>query len=136
MAAGLPDRPRESGINFMKLDPLRSLIAALKVLVEAMVLMERGIEVEMGIEAPWDEATTQQLKEKVLLYAGQIRADVEETEAILFGFWEGILEETRRELEEQRQAAAAEAAVAVVAAAATTRKRKAAKRKQQKRKAQ
>jgi hypothetical protein len=38
-----------------------------------------------------------------LLYAEQIRADVEETEAILAGYWEGVLAETRRELQEQRE---------------------------------
>jgi len=58
-------------------------MAALKVLVEAMGLMEREIEVVMGIEAPWDEATTQHWKEKVLLYAGQIRADVKRRKPLL-----------------------------------------------------
>jgi hypothetical protein len=88
---------QESGIiNFVRLDRLRSLIAALKVLVEAMVLMEREVEMEMVIEAPWDEGTTWHWKEQILLYAEQIRADVEETEAILAGYWEGVLAETRR----------------------------------------
>jgi len=119
LAAGLPHEaamslksaPRlylsffqESGIiNFVWLDRLRSMIAALKVLVEAMVLMEREVEMEMVIEAPWDEGTTWHWKEQILLYAEQIRADVEETEAILAGYWEGVLAETRRELQEQRE---------------------------------
>jgi hypothetical protein len=41
-----------------------------------------------------------------VLETGQIRAEVEETEAINAGYWEGMLEETRRELTEQRRAAA------------------------------
>jgi len=32
--------------------------------------------------------------------------DVEETEAILAGYWEGVLEETRRERGEKRRATA------------------------------
>ena len=48
--------------------------------------------------------------------AALIRADVEETEAIMAGYWEGVLEETRWELaEQQRAAAAVAAAVAPVA---------------------
>jgi len=54
---------------------------------------------------------------------------VKETEAILEGYWEGVLEETRRELAEQRGAGDSPVAGDRV-------KSKAAKRKQQKRKAQ
>ncbi len=70
-----------------------------------------------------------------ILRAARIQADVEETEAILAAYWEGVLEETRRELDKQRRAAMAR----VVAAKGEERpatKSKAAKRKQQKRKAQ
>ena len=59
----------------------------------------------------------------------QIQADVEETEAILAGYWEGVLEETRWELAEQRRAAGRGTGAAV-------KKSKAPKRKQQKRNAQ
>ena len=60
------------------------------------------------------------------------------TEAILAGYWEGVLEETRWELGEQRRAAATTAVPRVGGqeGAAATKKSKAAKRKQQKRKAQ
>lgn len=56
---------QEAGIHFEQLEHLKSLIAALKVLVEAMMLMEREVEVEKEIEAPWDEATIRQWREKL-----------------------------------------------------------------------
>lgn len=49
--------------------------------------------------------------------AGRISADVEETEAIFDGYWEGALKETRWELAEQRRAAAATALAAQLAPA-------------------
>ena len=67
-----------------------------------------------------------------LIQARRIRADVEETEAIMAGYWEGILDETRLEFRGQQQAASG--AGGGLGGAPT--KSKAAKRKQQKRKAQ
>ena len=61
-------------------------------------------------------------------------ADVTETDAILSGYREGVLEETRREIGEQRAAEAA--AAGDKDAVVSSGKSKAAKRKQQKRKAQ
>jgi hypothetical protein len=105
-----------AGINLLELQQLKPVMVALKVLATAM--LQTG-------------------KDGFISEAGKIQADVEETEAILAGNWEGLLEETRRELVEQQQAAAAEAAVVAEAdAAAALKKNKAAKRKQQKRKAQ
>ena len=71
-----------------------------------------------------------------ILDAEKIRADVEETETILVGYREGVLEETRRQLEGQRRAAAAAAVTEGEGEGAVTKKSKAAKRKQFKRKAQ
>ena len=99
-----------SGINMMELHGLKPLMAALKVLARA------------------------QLQTKIALLVDQamrIKADVEETEAILAGYWNGVLEETRWELGERRQVAAGEESTL-----AMKTKSKAAKRKQQKRKAQ
>ena len=104
-----------SGINLSHVHLLQPCMAALKVLAAAMI--------ETGIIGN-------------LIKAGQIYADVEETEAILAGYREGVLEETRRELGEQRRAAAGAPSGLDVEAASATKKSKAAKRKQQKRKAQ
>ena len=111
-----------TGINLLEWHEILPVMAALKVLAEAL-------------------EQTQVVSNAN--YAKLIRADVEETEAILRGFWEGVLEETRWELGEQRRAAAAAAALAGAAAlrtmeeeAAAAKMSKAAKRKQQKRKAQ
>jgi hypothetical protein len=113
-----------SGINHLELYMLRDVMAAVQVLAEALVLT--------GV--PHNN-----------YHAGRMRGDVEETEAILSAYWEGVLEETRRELGEQRAAAAAAMvaeAVAAVAevedagAAALSKKSKAAKRKQQKKAAE
>ena len=104
------------GINLMELQKLKLVMAALKVLVTAM--LQTG-------------------KPEFISKAKKIQADVDETEAILTGYWEGVLGEARRDLEEQRRAAAAEAAVVAEGdAAVALKKSKAAKRKQQKRKAQ
>lgn len=103
-------RFKHSGINFMALNGLTPMMAALKVLLKAMV--------QTGLPG-------------LLPYIMRIKADVEETEAIVAGYWEGISEGTRWELEERRRVAAGDDA-----APATTTKSKAAKRKQQKRKAQ
>jgi len=113
-----------SGISFAEMDALEPLLAALKVLAAALV--DTG-----NLDDIFDRE--------------RVRADVQETEAILSGYWEGVLEESRWDLAEQRASAAAAAANgrgAVVAgageedAAAAVKKSKAAKRKQQKRKAQ
>ena len=98
---------KPTGINLAQVGMLTPTMAALKVLVEAL-RQTRDIK-NMG-------------------KAARLQADVEETEAILAGYYEGVLEETRWELGEQRRAAAA-------ASEATTKKSKAAKRKKQKRKA-
>lgn len=45
-----------------------------------------------------------------LIRAGRIRTDVEETEAIVAAYREGVLDETRRELRDQQQAVATAAA--------------------------
>ena len=71
------------GINLTDLCFLRSTMAALKVLVDA--LMQTG-----------DSSN--------ILNAALLQADVEETEAILAGYREGVLEETRGELREQQRA--------------------------------
>ena len=55
---------------------------------------------------------------------------MEETDAIMTGYWEAMLDETRRELREQQRAAAVASGVPL----ATMTKSKAAKRKRQKRK--
>ena len=105
-----------SGINLMQLDVLNPVVDALKVLVEALV--------QIGDADTMAEAT-------------RIRADLKETDAILAGYWEGVLEETRRELREQHRAGGPAAAGAVGEGGAEAKKKsKAAKRKQQKRKAQ
>lgn len=109
-----------SGINMTELHLLLPTMTTLKVLT--------GMCEEMGM--PESESG-----------ARRARADVDETEAILEGFWEGVLEETRRELGERRAAAAVAAPAAASAptgreGAAALKKSKAAKRKQQKRKAQ
>jgi len=104
-----------AGLNFLELHILEPLMAALKVFAEALMQVNLGESVN---------------------YGKRIRADVEETEATPAGYWEGVLEETRWELEERRRAAAAAAAGAAVEAAATAKRSKTAKRKQQKRKAQ
>ena len=65
-----------------------------------------------------------------------ILADVAETEAILAAYWEGVLEETRRELREQQRAGNPGEAGAREGGAEAKKKSKAAKRKQEKRKAQ
>jgi tetratricopeptide (TPR) repeat protein len=96
------------GINFTEIVYLETLMAALKVLAAALV--------DMG-------------NPNNMLKGEQIRADVEETEAVLAGYWEGVLEETRWELAEQRRA------VERGAGGEREKKSKAAKRKQQKRKA-
>jgi hypothetical protein len=99
----------ERGINFTEIVYLETLLAALKVLADA--LEQTG-------------------NPQYVFNGGQIRADVEETEAVLAGYWEGVLEETRWELAEQRRAAERGAG------GEREKKSKAAKRKQQKRKAQ
>ena len=81
----------------MTLFTLKPVMAALKVLADA--LMRTGIAHDV-------------------VRAGRILADVEETEVILAGHWEGVLQETRRELEDQRRAAAAATAVVAPVAAA------------------
>lgn len=128
---------KEMGINLM--DPhLKSLIEALKVLADALV--STAVPHNQGIIGPSEsqsEGAGQQAKDPIVHLAERIRADVEETEAILAGYFEGALEETRRELEEHRRTAArTEAAVAEATTAIMPKKSKAAKRKQQKRKAQ
>jgi len=72
----------------------------------------------------------------VIVHVNMVLADVAETEAILAAYWEGVLEETRREVGEQRAEAAAVMAEGEEGAVASSGKSKAAKRKQQKRKAQ
>ena len=101
-----------SSINMTQLFVLQPLMAAMKVLAGAMLQTGRA--------------------------DNKMLADVEDTEAILAGYREDVLEETRWELGEQRRAAAV-AAVVVGAAdegGVAAKKSKAAKRKQQKRKAQ
>jgi hypothetical protein len=100
-----------SGIPLMELDRLNPHMAALNVLADALV--------QTGDAS----------------YAGRIRADVEETEAILAAYWEGVREEIRRELREQ-QRAGGPGTGAREGGAEAKKKSKAAKRKQQKRKAQ
>ena len=78
-----------AGINQNELTKLKPVMAALKVLATAM--LQTG-------------------KAEFVSKAGKIQADVEETGAILAGYLEGVLGETRREPVEQRQAAVAEAA--------------------------
>jgi len=112
------NRLHYTGINLMDLhDVLQPIMAALKVQADAMV--------QVGIP-------------KYVAQGELIRADVEETEAILAGYWEGVLEETRWELAEQRRVAAVATVthVEAQAEAAAVKKSKAANRKQQKRKAQ
>jgi hypothetical protein len=92
----------KSGIIFFLWNALRTVMAALKVMVAA--LKQSG---------SMHEAT-------------QIQEDVEETDAILSGYWEGVLEETRWELREQQRAGGGGA----------TKKSKSVKRKELKRKAQ
>jgi len=83
-----------SGMNLMTYHCLKPLLATLKVMANAMVDTRVG--------------------ENVLL-ALAIQAEFRETEAIISSYWEGVLEETRRELGEQRRGAAAAAGAAVVA---------------------
>ena len=101
---------------------LKPVVAPLKVLADALV--------QTGTAAN-------------VLEAGRIRAEVQETEAIVVAYWEGILEETRWELAEQRRtavaaggAAAGEALEAEGGTGPAKKKSKATKRKQQKRMAQ
>ena len=96
------------GINFTEIVYLETLMAALKVLAAALV--------DMG-------------NPNNMLKGEQIQADVEETEAVLAGYWEGVLEETRWELAGQWRA------VERGAGGERKKKSKAAKRKQQKCKA-
>ena len=104
------------GINFTTLNWLRSAMAALKVFIDALVQTGQSCHIHD---------------------AKRIHADVEETEAILAGYWEGVLEETRRELREQQRAGGlGEAGAAGEEGGEAKKKSKAAKRKQQKRKAQ
>jgi hypothetical protein len=104
------------GINFTNLCFLRPVMAALKVLIDALI--------QTGYAEHISDAEL-------------TRADVEETEAILAGYWEGVLEETRRELREQQRAGRqGEAEAGGGGGAEAKKKSKAAKRKQQKRKAQ
>lgn len=98
-----------SGINIARTHNLQPVMATLQVLADAIV--------EAG-------------DADVVLYAMRIRADVEETKAIMAEYYKGVLEETRRELGEQRRAAAA------ALSGTAMQKSKAAKRKKQKRKAQ
>jgi len=103
------------GINLSDLCMLQPILAALKVFVNA--LMQTG-------------STT------AFSYAQLVQADVEETEAILAGYWEGTLEETRRELRERQRGGGPGEAGAGEEGTEAKKKSKAAKRKQQKRKAQ
>ena len=102
-------------INFSDLGILKPQMAALKVLLDA--LMQTG-----------DSSN--------ILNATLFRADVEETEAVISGHWEGVLEEARRELREQQWAGGLGAAGAGEGGPEAKKKSKAAKQKQQKRKAQ
>lgn len=105
----------QCGIIRTELHGLLPAMAALKVLAKALVQHGDG---------------------KDLLMAVRIQSDVNETEAILTAYEEGVLDETRRELAEKRRAAARAPVVAEgEEAAAVKTKSKAAKRKQQKRKA-
>lgn len=97
-ARALSDGPEEAykelmepaGINHADMYMLKPVMAALKVLAAA--LLQTGTPMKM-------------------LYGALMGADVEETEAILSGYWDGVLDETRREL----GAAAVAAAVAAAA---------------------
>lgn len=82
---------KESGLNFLELEILLSLIAPLKVLVKALELVEflEKFGVLGCIKALWN-GESQHVKDQNVLSAGKIRADVEETEAILAGYWEGV----------------------------------------------
>jgi hypothetical protein len=115
------------GLNPMESNSLRSVFPALKVLSDAMELVIendtlinrfRKVVIDVRVlmaQSPNDtfmdclrtlwSGFTFDVEDVDVLLAEQIRADVEETEAILNGYWEGILEETRRELAEQRRAA-------------------------------
>jgi hypothetical protein len=73
------DTLMESGINMSQVHVLTPLMAGLKVLAAAMV--QTG-----AVE--------------YVLFARSILKDVKETESNLAGYWEGVVEETRRELEE------------------------------------
>jgi len=110
---------QERGFNLLNIDTLQPVLAALKVLAAA--LAQTGISDNIDL-------------------AHRIVADVEETEAIVSGYWEGVLEMTRLELGELRKATAATAGSAAAVApreeGTAMKKSKAAKRKQQKRKAQ
>lgn len=113
----------KAAMNFNHLTNLLAAMATLKVWAEACLLA-----------APGDEDT--------IVRVDMALADVAQTEAIWAAYWEGVLEETRRQVGEQRaEAAAAAASAAVMAegdegAVASGGKSKAAKRKQLKRKAQ
>lgn len=98
------------GINCSDAYLLQAVLAALKVMVDALV---------------------QTGKAGYISEAELINADVEEMEAILAGYWEGVLEETRRELQQQRRAVAAAAVAPEVAPAAAAQISKAAKWKQE-----
>jgi len=107
-----------TGNNLTNLRMLQPAVPALKVLVDA--LMQTG-------------------KAERISEAELIRADVEETEAILAGYWEGVLEVTRWELREQQRGGgpgAAEEAGAGEGGTEAKKKSKAAKRKEKKRRAQ
>ena len=102
--------------NIMIFHAFEPIMAALKVLTDAMV--QTG-DADYAFQAE------------------EIRAEVEETEAIISAYWEGVLEEGRRELREQRREAATLAGEARAGEEeGAVKKSKAAKRKQQKRKAQ
>jgi len=117
------DAIEQAGINFNHLINLSAAMATLKVWAEACLLA-----------APADD--------DVIAHVNIALADVAEMEVILAAYWEGLLEETRREVREQwAEAAAAAASGAVMAegdedAVVSSGKSKAVKRKQQKRKAQ
>jgi len=79
---------QERGFNLLNIDTLQPVLAALKVLAAA--LAQTGISDHIHL-------------------ARQIVADVEETEAIVSGYWEGVLKMTRLELGELRKTTAATA---------------------------
>lgn len=68
------DRFKHAGLNLIEVSVLRPIMDALKVLADALAQTDN---------------------QKYVVHGRRIRADVEETEAILAGYWEGVLEETR-----------------------------------------
>jgi len=113
------------GFNVIASHFVKALMAALKVLADA--LMQTGATEH---SSSFTFLIAKSRGESDDIYAGRIRADVEETDAIMTGYWEAMLDETRRELREQQRAAAVASGVPL----ATMTKSKAAKRKRQKRK--